>query len=136
MSIGHEIVSLLEANALGTAGDDLFLNSLPETPNTCGAVYETGGMPPTSGFGFPGIQHESPGVQVRFRGEPYDEDAPRIKAQTTYRLFMTIQGTTLSSTKYLTLHAEQAPFILERDGNSRVVWAFNAIAVKELSADL
>ena len=134
MSIGTEIVSLLTSNSLGTYGTDLFLNALPETPATCGAVFETAGAGPTAGFGFPGIQHESPGVQIRFRGERYDDEGPRVKAQTAYRLFMTVQGSTLSGTKYLTLHPTQAPFILDRDGDERVVWAFNALAVKELSA--
>jgi hypothetical protein len=136
MSMGTEIIALLEANALGTYGTDLFLNMIPETPQICGAVFETAGAAPTAGFGFPGIQHESPGVQIRFRGEPFDEAGPRVKAQTAYRLFMTVQGQTLSGTKYLTLHPNQAPFILDRDGDQRIVWAFNALALKELSSEL
>jgi hypothetical protein len=49
---------------------------------------------------------------------------------------MTIQGQTLSGTTYLTLHPTQPPFILERDGNERVVWVFNALPEKELSVSV
>jgi len=136
MSVGHEIVDLLETVPLGVEGDDLFLNAMPETPNSCGAVFETAGSGPTAGFGVQGIAYESPAVQIRFRGEPYDEDAPRVKIATAYRLLMQQWGVTLGSTKYLTIKPLQAPFILERDGNSRVVWVFNAVTEKELSVEL
>jgi len=136
MSLGTEIVALLSANALGTYGTDLFLNSMPETPDVCGAVFETGGAPPSAGFGVAGIQYETPGIQIRFRGARRDADGPRVKAQTAYRLLVTKWGQVLSGTQYLTLKPSQAPFPLERDGNERVVWVFNALCEKGLSASI
>ena len=136
MSMGRELVNLLAANGLGEYEVDLFLNFLPETPVVCGSVFETAGAAPTAGFGVQGIQHESPAVQIRFRGEAFDVEGPRVKAHTAYRLCMTQWGVVLSGTKYLTLKPMQSPYILERDGNNRVVWAFNAIAEKEPSATI
>jgi len=134
MSMGNEIATLFASNSLGVVGASIFVNRMPETPDICCAIFETGGTAPQGGFSVPGILHERPGAQIRFRGEKRDSDGPRAQAQSAYRLCMTIQAMLLSGTKYLTLQPTQAPFILERDGNERVVWVFNVLAEKELSA--
>lgn len=134
MSFGSELVALLVANNLGVWKTDLFLNSMPDTPDACCALDLTSGAPPKGGFGVIGILHESPSVRVRVRGPKYDSETPRIRIERVYRLFPTVMGTSLSGTKYLSLQPLQPPFILEEDGFHRVTWTFNALAEKELSA--
>jgi hypothetical protein len=132
MSVADEIVALFIANDLGTA-ENLFTNRMPETPSTCGVIYDTAGLEPQPGFGVVGIQHERPGIQVRFRGEKRDSATPYASAQAAYRLLIESWGTELSGTQYLTLTPSQSPYILERDANNRVIWVFNALLEKELS---
>lgn len=134
MSLGSEVATFLASNGIGVLGTSMFLGKLPETPDTAIGLFETGGAPPQSGFGVSGIQHERPSLQLRFRGAPRDTEGPRARAQTAYRLLMTVQGQTLSGTLYLWLRPAQSPFVLERDGNDRTVWTFNVNAEKELSA--
>lgn len=135
MSMGTELVALFAANGLGESQKTLFINAIPASPAVCGAVYESGGSAPDLGFGVPGIQHEHPTAQIRFRGASGDSDGPRVKAQTAYRLCAQQQAKTLSGTVYLLLRPLQSPF---RDGppdkNGCVEWLFNVIADKELSA--
>ena len=133
MSVADEIIALLATGSIGVYEVDLFKNRMPETPNTCGCVFDTAGVAPQAGFGVAGIQHETPGVQIRFRGEKRQSAEPYAKAQSAYRLLMANWGAVLSNTQYLTLKPLQSPFILERDGNERVVWVFNALLEKELS---
>ena len=107
---------------------------MPETPDTCIAIFTVGGLGPQGGFSVDGIQHERPGVQIRVRGGEFDDDTPQATVDSIYQLFMKQFGTTLSGTQYLSLIPSQAPFILERDKGNRTVWTFNAISEKELSA--
>ena len=133
MSVSDELAAYLAGKGLGTLGTNLFYDNMPETPNVCGCVYQTGGTSPQGGFSTPGIKHERPGVQIRFRGEPYDSDSPKTKAMSAYEYLMQVQGTQVGGVTYLMVIPNQAPFVLEKDGNNRITWAFNAVAEKEPS---
>jgi Bacteriophage minor capsid protein len=110
------------------------MGSMPATPNTMGAIYEYGGSQAMAGFGYPGVQHENPSVQLVFRGEPGDYLAPRQKAEAAYRAMAQIQAKVLSGTKYLFVSPNQSPFLLTRDENDCVLIACNFSVTKELSA--
>jgi hypothetical protein len=130
-TVGSDIAVYLQSLSLGTFGTTLFRDILPPTPDVCGAVFESGGAPPTPGFGVVGIAHETPSVQIRFRGAPDDSPTPAAKAQTAYQALQRV-GVTLSGTFYHWLRPMQPPFILERDANKRVVWAFNVLTQRAL----
>ena len=133
MSMGKEIVDHLQSLGLGTYEADLFLDELPDTPDVCAAVFETGGSPPDGGFGVDGIQYENPTVKIWFRGIPNDSAGPHAQIRQAYLELPKIQAQALGGVLYLTVQALQPPFILERDVRRRVVWAFNALAQKEPS---
>lgn len=138
MSVLDEIGKYLEDEGVGTVGTDLFLGFLPDTPAACVALQEYSASPPSPGFGVPGIQHETPGVQVLARGTPEDYDGPRAKAEAAYKALAKVQGQTLtsaaSSAAYLMVLAQQSPFVLDRDAEMRVIFAANFLCEKELSA--
>ena len=50
-SIGDYLVT----NSLGTLGTNLFLGTLPESPDVCTAVFENSGTPPAFTMGTGGI---------------------------------------------------------------------------------
>ncbi|MEE9359078.1 MAG: minor capsid protein [Hyphomicrobium sp.] len=141
MSVAEEIVAYFVAQGIGTDADvdgmvdgAIFRDFMPETPNTCGAVITYGGAPPVNGLGVDGIQFESPGVQVRFRGEPHENDLPKAKTQLAYVALGKIQAESLSGTPYVMIRPVRAPEIFKRDESNRVTWMVNAICEKELSA--
>ena len=137
MSVLNDVGAFLAAapQSLGTVGTDLFLGTMPSDPNACGAVYETGGLAPEGGFGVLGVQYETPGVQVVFRGDPHDYAGPRAKAETAYRSLAAVQPGTIvgGSAQYLTVHPQQSPFLMRRDENQRVYIACNFLCQKEPS---
>lgn len=137
MAMGSEIAAYLVTLGLGSlvAPRTLFINIMPEDPDVCGAVYETGGSAPDGGFGVEGIQYENPTCAIRFRGVSKDSEGPRIKARLAYRELAKIQAETVGACAYLTVTPLQAPFITERelDGKQRVVWGFSVLAQKEYS---
>ena len=108
--------------------------SMPATSDVCLSLQEYGGAPPTTGFGTPGLQYEMPGVQILARGVAHDYQEPRARIERAYQALAKVQGTTLSGTKYLMVRPQQSPFLLERDGNERCVFAVNCLAEKEPSA--
>ena len=134
-TIGADIAAYLQA--LGTVGTHtgspitLFRDVMPASPDVCGAIFESGGAPPTPGFGVEGIVSESPTVQIRFRGVANDSQGPLAKARIAYAALQRV-GVTLSSNFYHTLRPMQPPFILERDANQRVVWVFNVAAERDI----
>jgi len=136
MSMGQEIVEKLEQLGLGTFSGEprtLFLDEMPEDPDVCGAVFETGGSPPEFGFGEEGIKFENPTIAIWFRGEAHDSAGPHAKIRQAYSELSKIQAEDVGSTPYLEVTPLQPPFILERDDSRRVIWTFNFLAYKEPS---
>lgn len=134
MSVLNEIAAHLVAQGLGVLGTDLFIGKLPNDPDACGVVYETGGLAPEMGFGAAGVKHETPAIQVVFRGAPGDYAGPRAKAESAYRALAAVEAQALSGTFFHFVHPQQSPFLLNRDQAERVLLAFNALCEKEPSA--
>lgn len=133
MSVLAELGSFLQTRGVGTVGSDLFLGTLPDVPDACGALREYPGPPPELGFGALGLVFETPAVQVVFRGAPNSYPAPRAKAEAAYRALAELQVTNVSGADYLIVTPQQAPFLLERDDKLRPVIAFNVHCYKRLS---
>lgn len=135
----EEIVAFLASEGLGTAGTDLFTSRMPDTPNACGCVYETGGLPPDPGFGAATLRFESPAVQIVFRGAALDYDTPRANAKTAMASMVSVEAPqTLTGTTYNTIRAQQSPFNMLGEGvtdeNQRFYIACNYLIEKELTA--
>jgi hypothetical protein len=133
MTVAGEIAAYLEAQGLGKQAVDLFIGKMPATPEACGVVYEYGGAPAELGFGVDGIQFETPGIQVAFRGAPHDYAGPRAKAELAFRALPKVQATNLSGAFYLTITPQQSPFALERDDDERHVVVCNFLCEKRPS---
>lgn len=140
MGVLNEVAAKLAALGLGTVGTDIHMGSLPATPDVAIAVQEYGGMSGEMGFGTPGIRTEIPALQILVRGVPHDYAGPRVRAETAYQGLARVEAETLSaglggtSAFYESIHPQQPPFELRRDGNQRVEIAFNVTCRKDLSA--
>ena len=132
MAVLSDLGTFLDTATIATVdlviGTNLFLGRLPQTPDSCVALYETPGVGPGDHFGTAAPALESPGIQVRVRAADYA--TAQSLAVDVWKSLTTIANQSLSGTRYLRFAASQSPFSLERDDRDRAVFAFNGLAVK------
>tara|TARA_R100001510_G_C7651440_1_gene209113 strand:+ start:1220 stop:1624 length:405 start_codon:yes stop_codon:yes gene_type:complete len=111
-----------------TLGTNLFLSRMPESPDTCVALIQSGGTAPTDTFGtsFPIL--ETPGIQTLVRSASYATG--ESLAVDVFKSLQSVENQTLTSTLYLKIEAEQSPFPVERDTQERVVFSCNFLITK------
>jgi predicted sugar kinase len=134
MATRDEIADLLEDASVGTVGTNIFKGQMPPAPDTCVAIIETPGREPEHHFGSNGIAIEYPRVQIRCRGAQQDYATPAALAQTAYRAMAAVANDVLNGTRYLSIDPLQAPFLIDRDPQNRLIVGFNAQLTKEVSA--
>jgi len=107
-----------------TLGTNLFLGRLPDTPDTCVALYEYGGETPVSTMGGDAMPPvEQPRIQVNVRAPGYS--SANTLALSVWTALEGILNETLTATRYHRVAAIQSPFPLERDSADRVIFAQN-----------
>ena len=124
MSLLSDVGAYLEAQVGSlTTGTNLFLGRLPDAPDTCVALIESGGLSPTSTMyaGKPLISR--PRIQVLVRAKAYS-DAETLAA-TVWSALEGVLDDTLTATRYYNITAVQSPFALERDSQDRQVMTQN-----------
>lgn len=128
MALLDELATYVE----GAGVTNVFKGVLPESPDACVALLETGGLPSRHTMsGGPGSAiTERPGVQVLVRGAARDYQEPRTRARTVFNRLDGTANTDLSGVRYLSIFAEQSPFLVDRDANERVVIGFNCLVEK------
>lgn len=130
-----DIADVLSSGGAGTVGTTIFKGIIPDRPDACVAVYETGGLAPAhamSGSAGNAVA-ERPRVQVVSRAAQQDYEAARAKASCCYRILDGLPGRTVNGVRYLSSFAVQSPFLLGRDESGRVLLACNFDVVKELT---
>jgi hypothetical protein len=129
-----ELGTYLAANISGatalTLGTNLFLGRLPETPDTCVAIYETGGTVPShtmGGASAPVVERSR--VQIVVRSGNYS--AGRTLAGDIWDTLEGIADEALTGVRYFRVTAVQSPFPLERDTTDRIIFTQNFDVLKE-----
>ena len=92
-SVGDYLVT----NNLGTLGTNLFLGTMPETPDECVAVYENSGSAPAFTMGPGGIVIDYPMIQIVARAGREDYPTARDKAESIRILLASVLESTISS---------------------------------------
>jgi len=92
-SVGDYLVT----NSLGTLGTNLFLGTMPETPDECVAVYENSGSAPMFTMGTGGIVIDYPMIQIVARAGREDYPTARDKAESIRTLLASVLDSTISS---------------------------------------
>jgi len=80
----------------GTLGTNLFLGTLPDSPDACVAVYENAGSSPAFTMGSGGIQVDYPMLQIITRATREDYPTARDKAETIRTLLASVLEQTVS----------------------------------------
>lgn len=128
-----ELGQYLQDQSVATLGTNLFRGKLPDTPDSCLALFEYAGREPLRAFrGSPGqAVAERPRLQVVSRSKTYD--AAMSGAQVVFGKLDGLGDTTMSGVNYLWIEALQSPFLMTRDENERVLIACNYEVVKRLT---
>ena len=138
MSYLDEIATAVAGASTGFVLDtSVFVDSMPDTPNTCIGVYGPAGSGPFIALGTTTPSFESPGLQVICRSTSYT--TARSNAETVYLHLITKVNTSLGSTggssaTYLSIDPLQTPFTLGSDENDRPLFGCNYRVRKGLSA--
>lgn len=74
---------------------------------------------------------EAPSIQIMGRGRDYSLVRARVKR--AWDILSAINGQTIGGTHYRYCRVTNSPGLIGRDGNDRVLIAFNAVAEKEVS---
>jgi hypothetical protein len=104
--------------ALGT---NLFLSLLPETPDTCMAAFEAGGVGPLLTFGATSVTQ--PELQIMVRNPSYE--AGRSDSQELFEIFVDLAGVTVNDKTYLRISPVAMPALIQRDQNGRSIFSMN-----------
>ncbi len=119
------IALLVEQNALGTRGIDLFEGKLPASPDNAIAIFEYAGEPQMVNQPI-----EFPSLQLLVRNTSYQ--AGRAKIENIKNLLHGRHEELLSNVRYLFVSVKQNPYLLQRDENDRVIFVCNFSVIKEL----
>lgn len=123
-----DIATYLAGKNLGTVGTDIFKGFYPDQPDNCISLFEYAGSPTELTMcGSPTL--ERPGLQVRVRDKDYSAGRARIGRVVDY--LHGLAGTTLGSTRYLLIRANQSPESMGTDANNRSEFVVNFSIIKE-----
>lgn len=126
MAFLQDIGEYLEDLGVGTVGTNLFLGEMPESPNSCIALYQYAGETPITTHD--GGVIEKPGLQVKVRDPVYATGMAKIGS--IFDALHKLANTRLEGTGYLSFFAVQSPYPLGRDASNRMEWVQNFIVTK------
>jgi hypothetical protein len=129
-----DVGTYLAANtSLLTVATNLTKSFMPDTPDTCTTLFETGGFTPLHAF-TTGTQtrfYERPGLMVHSRSTDYQTVRATMEAVFTILDGYNNNGLpTSSGVHYGEIVASQSPFLTHRDANDRFVMSVNFNVIK------
>ncbi len=132
MSVAGDLVTYLEAQAVGVAGTDLFVGPLPDAPLDVTALIETGGDQSIRAMAAGAGQAlaERPTVQVLTRGST--PQIARARVDAVRAVLDGLNRATLSGKFYHSILGAQPPTWLGYDENRRSLYTWNLEVVKAL----
>jgi hypothetical protein len=111
-----------------TVGTNLWVNWMPDEPDTAATIYETGGLAPVQRFGNDLPAFERPGFQMICRAAA--SSSARANIHAAWTLAQQVANEELSSKTWLRIEPLQSPFFLERDPRGRYVYAVNFVGMR------
>lgn len=122
MSLLVDIKSLLTS-----VSSDIFLGDLPDTPDDCLALYQSGGQDAVHLLGA-GVDetHETPTFQVRIRNTSYA--TANTKAESVKDILDGLVNQTINSNVYISIYMQGDINSLGRDDRNRINLTVNFIA--------
>ena len=123
MPADKDIAEHIEDAGHGTVATDMFVGFMPDSPDNCVVVTQTGGTPPEVT-----VDLEYPGVQVRVRNT--SQATGKALMNTIYKLLHQVTNTTIEARLYHSILATQSPSYLGKDQKNRALFVCNFKIVK------
>ena len=115
-----DVKDVLDDAALGTFGTDLFVSKLPDSPDACVCVFDTGGFAPESGY-----VYERPTVQVQVRGAVGAYEAAYNKAVAVKNALHDLHNQSWGVSRYIGIWAMSDVLHLGYDDKNRPLFSVN-----------
>lgn len=129
MASVDEFAAFLDAQSTRfTSATNLWVNWLPDEPDTATALYETGGLAPQQVFSNDLPKFERPGFQLVCRAAA--SSVARANIHAGWVIAQKVANEELSSKTWLRIEPLQSPFFLERDSRGRYVYSANFIGTR------
>jgi len=117
-----DLLNWLDTSGLFTFGTDLFIGSMPDVPDECICIYDSGGGRP-----FPDASRvdEFPRVMIEVRGKinQYEESYALCRSITT--ALHGKHNVTIGGTRYISVFQVSEPINLGQDDRGRYKWSIN-----------
>lgn len=124
-TILESVGDYLAAQGQGTLGTNLFLAVMPETPDTCVAVYENAGSSPSFTMGAAPFAIDRPLIQVICRSARSDYPGARDKAESIRYLLGAVTEQTLSGVHVMRIESQGSIVPMGEDENQRPMVSVN-----------
>lgn len=116
----EQIATYLQSQSIGTIASDLFIGNMPDTPNNCVAVINTGGLEPSID-----IPDKTPTFQVLIRNTDYEAGELKLAAvRTALHQFMNDYLVANQTYVYYIYLSSEGGHI-GKDVNGRDEWSVN-----------
>lgn len=120
---------ILQAAGIGAVGTDVFLGSLPSSPDDAVALFQYAEEPPLRVYGDHRSTLEQVRVQLMVRSRSYDTAGAR--AQASWVALEAVRNQVIGGVRYVAVEAISPVGVLERDENDRWAMAANFRVTKE-----
>lgn len=115
-----EVKDILEDFNIGTFARDLFVSQMPETPDVCMCVYDSGGFAPDSDN-----IYERPTVQVAVRGAAGKYEEAYGKAASIKNILHDLHNESWGTSRYIGIWAMSDVLFLGYDEKNRPLLTVN-----------
>jgi len=121
--VSEDIIDYMESSAGGldfTAGTDIFIGVMPDSPDNCVCIIDAGGYAPQ-----PNYTYLRPSFQVSVRGSRQGYQDAWDDAQTIRDALHGVAGETINSTYYSQILATSDIMFVGNDDNDRPLFIIN-----------
>jgi hypothetical protein len=99
---------------------DLFVAKMPETPDECACVYDTGGWMPMADY-----EYDMPSIQIRVRGERMGYRAGWLLANDIKGALHGKANETINNTRYIHIICNSDIMFVAWDESDRPIFSIN-----------
>jgi len=121
----QDLAEWLEDNAYGTVGTDIFVGFMPDAPDACISVAQSGGAPPP-----PIGPDEHVTVQIRVRNTAYATARTTVNA--ILKALHQMTNETIETRTYHRIDALGSPAWMGWDEKNRSEWTINFQIIKNI----
>lgn len=131
MSFLEALADRLQTASVATAATNLFIGIMPDSPDTCVALYEYAGSSPLEVLRDDTATIERPSVQVMVRASRNDYPTARSLIESVRDTLTAISDETVSGVRFLRVHNLSSINALGTDENERPEFSLSLQAIVE-----